>query len=52
MNKYSKCIDCIHAINEDCLGLRECLFNVEELDYVEEEHDNDIEYSYNEEDRF
>ena len=23
MNKYSKCIDCIHAINEDCLGLRD-----------------------------
>lgn len=38
-DKYSKCIDCVHAKSKDCLGLRECIFDI---DIVEEEVEDTI----------
>ena len=38
-DKYSKCIDCIHAKNEDCLGLRKCIFDIVEEEVEDIEHE-------------
>lgn len=46
----NKCIDCIHRLNEDCLGLAGCPLEEEEEVYIEE--DIELNIDYDKEDRF